>query len=98
MFRNLKDLVVFLVVFCFSPHQSLMLSIDATDTKYKSWHANIDVGENEEEIKPTLHSLYLNGIGGILDYAAEVRSVCVVLHAGMNQHTSIMQMQLFERA
>lgn len=28
-------------------------------------------GEDGEEIKPTLHELYENGIGGILDYAAE---------------------------
>jgi hypothetical protein len=28
-------------------------------------------GETGEDIKPTLHYLYKNGIGGILDYAAE---------------------------
>lgn len=28
-------------------------------------------GENQEDIKPTMHYLYQNGIGGILDYAAE---------------------------
>mmetsp|Transcript_5093 Transcript_5093/g.14616 ORF Transcript_5093/g.14616 Transcript_5093/m.14616 type:complete len:636 (-) Transcript_5093:748-2655(-) len=28
-------------------------------------------GEDQQDIKPTLHYLYKNGIGGILDYAAE---------------------------
>lgn len=30
-----------------------------------------DAGETGDDIKPTLHYLYKNGIGGILDYAAE---------------------------
>lgn len=28
-------------------------------------------GEDQQDIKPTMHYLFQNGIGGILDYAAE---------------------------
>lgn len=32
---------------------------------------SVPPGEGGDDLKPTLHYLYQNGIGGILDYAAE---------------------------
>lgn len=45
--------------------------IQALDDGLSAAGAGRRTGEDQQDIKPTMHYLFQNGIGGILDYAAE---------------------------